>query len=394
MPEEKKPIQQTTTPLGTTVPEDKPIVGANIPNLVNKEVSEGFKTIYHSDSNVTGHIAKLLLKLVQAGASDVFLSSGSLPACQIDGTTAFIEGEEIVKTEKLLEVLSDYDQKKLLENLGQDFGVSIEGGYRFRANAFLQKNGLSIAFRVIPSKIPSFEERGLPEQLKKIVDMDSGLVIVTGSTGSGKSSTLATIVDLINENHQKHIITIEDPIEFIHHNKKSLIEQREVGLHAKSFDRALRSALREAPDVILVGELRDLETTALALTAAETGSLVLATLHANSAPSAVTRMIDIFPNAQQNQIRSQLAQSLQAIIWQTLIPNKSGTGRSCVFEVMFRNYAVSTMIRDNKVYQLKSVIETSKKAGMIPVKDCLEELVKQDKIEIEIAQNILNNHVS
>ncbi|MCF7830515.1 PilT/PilU family type 4a pilus ATPase [Candidatus Gracilibacteria bacterium] len=365
-----------------------------MPNLVSKEVSEGLKDIYHADSNVTGNIAKILLKAVQAGASDIFLSSGSPPSCQIDGRTVFMEGEEVIRTEKLLEVLSDYDQKKLLENLGQDFGLSIEGGYRFRANAFLQRNGVSIAFRAIPSQIPSFEERGLPEQLKKIVDMDSGLVIVTGSTGSGKSSTLATIVDLINEKYQKHIITIEDPIEFIHNNKKSLIEQREIGLHAKSFDRALRSALREAPDVILVGELRDLETTALALTAAETGSLVLATLHANSAPSAVTRIIDIFPNIQQNQIRSQLAQSLQAIIWQTLLPNKSGKGRSCVFEVMFQNYAVSTMIRDNKVYQLKSVIETGKKSGMIPLKDCLEDLIRQDKIEVAVAQNILNTHVS
>jgi len=257
----------------------------------------------------------------------------------------------------------------------------------------LQKNGISLSFRFIPEQIPSFTELRLPEQLLPLADMPSGLVLVTGSTGSGKSTTLASLIDLINQNHQKHILTIEDPIEFVHKNKKSLIEQREIGIHSKSFANSLRSALREAPDVILVGEMRDPETIALALTAAETGSLVFGTLHSNSAPNAINRIIDTFPADQQNQIRTQLAESLRAVIWQTLLPRKEGIGRTVAFEVLFRNTAVATMIRENKTYQLNSSLETGSNEGMIDLKSWLEKLASDGEISVEVAQETLSQHI-
>ncbi len=280
--------------------------------------------------------------------------------------------------------MNEYHRTQLFENLEHDFSISVKN-YRFRVNAFSKKEGISIVFRVIPTEIPTFEYLHLPESIKKIANLQSGLALITGSVGSGKSTTLAAILDLINKKDQKHIITLEDPIEFVHKSDKSLIEQREIGAHSKSFGNALRSALREAPDVILVGELRDLESIALAITAAETGTLVLATLHCHGATDAVNRLIDIFPAGQQNQVRTQLAQSLQAVVWQSLLPHKSGKGRVGVFEILFRNYSVANLIRENKTYQLNSVIQTGQKEGMISVKNMVEYLVKNNEIDETVA---------
>ncbi len=343
---------------------------------------------------VRSFVWEILSKALALGASDIFLSSGEKPSCRVDGKTIFFKGEEILRShvlrKYLFKVMNEYHRTQLFENLEHDFSILVKN-YRFRVNAFSKKEGVSIVFRVIPTKIPTFEEINLPESIKKIANLQSGLALVTGSVGSGKSTTLAAIIDLINKNKQKHIITIEDPIEFVHKSELSLIEQREIGAHSKSFSNALRSSLREAPDVILVGELRDLESISLAITAAETGTLVLATLHCHGATDAVNRMIDIFPAGQQNQIRTQLAQSLQAVVWQTLVPHKSGRGRVGVFEILFRNYSVANLIRENKTYQLNSVIETGQKDGMISVKKMINFLVQNDMIDPKVASEYFSS---
>ncbi len=342
-------------------------------------------------------VYQLQMKAIDSHASDLFLSSGSLPSLRIDGKTIFLKDEAPVDTQMLKAYLagamSDYHRQKLAENLEHDFSLSVEGGYRFRVNVFLQRNGISMTFRTIPQRIPTFDELKLPEVLKSISDMPSGLVLVTGSTGSGKSTTLASIIDLINERYQKHIITIEDPIEFAHQNKQSLVEQREIGVHSKSFANSLRSALREAPDVILVGEMRDAETISLALTAAETGSLVLGTLHSNGAPNAINRIIDTFPAAQQDQIRMQLSESLRAVVWQTLLPRVGGSGRITAFEVLWRTSGVANLIRENKTFQLKNEITTGQGQGMIELKAYLEGLLAQGEISQEVAQEVFSHHV-
>ncbi len=370
-----------------------PVVNNKPPDLV-KQIS-GFlrgasKATHHKHPEGTrSFIWGILSRALKLGASDVFLSSGEKPACRIDGRTIFFKDDDVLQShllkQYLFKVMNEYHRTQLFENLEHDFSILVKD-CRFRVNAFSKKEGISITFRIIPTKIPTFEEIKLPESIKKIAELPSGLALITGSVGSGKSTTLAAIINLINKNKQKHIITLEDPIEFVHKSNNSLVEQREIGAHSKSFKNALRSALREAPDVILVGELRDLESLALAITAAETGTLVLATLHCHGATDAVNRMIDIFPADQQNQVRIQLAQSLQAIVWQSLVLHKSGKGRVGVFEILFRNYSVANLIRENKTYQLNSVIETGQNEGMISIKDMVEFLVKNNEIELKTAK--------
>jgi len=358
-----------------------------------KNAAGNVQQAYEEKFQVRKYIYKIQLRAINMGASDIFLASEAKPSCRINGKTIFLEDEPTLTTkvlnQYLKEVMTPVDHAQLIENLEHDFSLSIEGGYRFRVNAFAQKNGVSITMRTIPNQIPTFEELDLPESLLKIVDMPSGLVLVTGSTGSGKSTTLAAIINLINQKYQKHIITIEDPIEFIHQSQQSLIEQREVGLHSKSFANALRSALRQAPDVILVGELRDLETTALAITAAETGALVLGTLHSNSASNTISRLIDIFPAGQQNQIRAQVSESLQAVVWQTLLDKKEGEGRAAAFEILFGNTAVANLIRENKVFQIPSAIETGSQDGMLSLKNMANYLIKQGQITEDTADKLL-----
>lgn len=342
-------------------------------------------------SPIRQKILAIKKRALAKGASDVFLSAGNKPGCRVDGKTMFFDDEPVLSSRVLetflKEVLSDNEMKRFYEGLEMDFALE-EDMSRFRVNAFMQLGGISIAMRRIPKEVPNFESLQLPAQLKKIANMHHGLVLITGSMGSGKSTTLAAIVDLINKEHNKHIVTVEDPVEFIHTNDKSLIEQRELGMHTHGFGKALRSCLRQGADVILVGEMRDLETISLAITASETGALVLGTLHTNGASKAVNRMIDVFPAEQQNQVRAQLAESLKCVVWQALLPFKERDGRVAAFEILFHNYAVANLIREGKTYQLDSVIETSFTEGMIPMRKSLEWLVYQGLVDESEARRL------
>ena len=325
-------------------------------------------------------------------ASDIFFSAGSKPACKIYGKTAFLEDEEVLNAKDiesyLLEVLSDAEKKKFRDNWEIDFSLKSPGEHHFRVNIVRQLGGLGMSFRVVPKNLPTFEELNLPEQLKKIVNLPSGLVLLTGAIGSGKSTTLAALLDLINKKQNKRIITIEDPVEFTHEDKKSLIEHRELGVHTHGFKAALKSCLRQGADVILLGELRDLETISLAITAAETGCLVLSTLHTYGAANSVSRLIDVFPYDQQNRVQTQLANSLKAVAWQSLVNKKDDNGRIPAFEILFQNYATSNLIREGKLHQLNNVIETGGSKGMISMEKYLRNLVKQDIITQEVADSV------
>jgi twitching motility protein PilT len=277
------------------------------------------------------------------------------------------------------------------EKLEIDFSTKLSDDTRFRVNAFHQVNGLACAFRVIPNVIKSFEELNLPEILSRLAHRHKGLILVTGPTGSGKSTTLATMIDHINESRHCHIITVEDPIEFVHHSKNSLLNQRELGHDTWSFTAALRSALREDPDVILVGEMRDLETVSLALTSAETGHLVLATLHTSSATKSIDRIIDMFPKEQQGQIRSMLSESLEAVVAQTLLPRKDGTGRIPALEIMIANAAVRNLIREEKTYQIPSVIQSGTKEGMQSKDQSLYNHVMNGLLDRKVAEDVADN---
>ena len=277
------------------------------------------------------------------------------------------------------------DQRGILEETMEvDFSRELSGIGRFRINVFYGRLGKGAVLRVINSEILSFKQLGLPTVLKEFASMDKGLILVTGPTGSGKSTTLATMIDYINSNYEYHIITIEDPIEFIHKQKKSLISQRELHTNTLSFTNALRSSLREDPDVILVGELRDLETTSLAITAAETGHLVFGTLHTNSASKTVNRIIDQYPAEEQGQVRTMLAESLRGVVAQILLPKK-GAGRVGAFEILICTPAASNMIREDKIFQLDSIIQTSMKIGMVTMDQSLANLIKEGLIEPEDA---------
>jgi len=291
----------------------------------------------------------------------------------------------------IFSVMNESQQMMFKENLEIDFSTKLSNDVRFRVNAFHQINGISAAFRVIPNEIKQYEELHLPEVMKRLTTKEKGLILVTGPTGSGKSTTLATMIDSINDNRFCHIITVEDPIEFVHSSKNSLINQRELGHDTHSFTAALRSALREDPDVILVGEMRDLETVSLALTAAETGHLVFATLHTGSATKSIDRVIDMFPKEQQQQVRSMLSESLEAVISQTLLPTKDGKGRVPAVEIMIANAAVRNLIREDKTYQIPSVIQASTKEGMQTRDQSLYNLVMNNLVERTVAEELSDN---
>lgn len=332
---------------------------------------------------------KIFRTAIQYKASDIYITTGSKPVLRINGDLILIE-EHPVLTKKmaedyLLEIMTDEQKNYFAKNLELDFSLDVPSISRFRVNLFVQRKGMAGCFRLIPENVYSLDELGLPETLRSICNYNNGLVIVTGPTGSGKSTTLAAMLNEINVNEAQHMITIEDPIEFVHENKKSIIEQREVKSHTLSFDRALRSALREDPDVILVGEMRDLETISLAITAAETGHLVFATLHTSGAAKSVDRIIDAFPFEQQNQIRAQLSESLRAVIWQNLIKTKDGKGRLAPMEIMINNNAVANMIRKSKTHQINSAIETGFKEGMQTMKKSVTDMLEADLITEEEA---------
>lgn len=336
---------------------------------------------------------KILRTAIQYKASDIYITTGSRPILRINGDLIQIKEHEPLSKKMaedyLLEIMNEQQKKKFQKSLDLDFSIDIESIARFRVNMFVQRKGIGAIFRVIPNQTYTMEELNLPEQLKKIPSFKNGLVIVTGPTSSGKSTTLAALVNEINTNMSKHIITVEDPIEFIHDNQKSVVDQREVGTHTLSFQRALKASLREDPDVILIGEMRDLETIALAITAAETGHLVFATLHTSGAAKSIDRIIDAFPHEQQNQIRTQLAEGLKAIVWQNLLKTKDGKGRVGAYEILFNNHAVANMIRKGNTHQIDSVIETSTQEGMQSMKKSLTDLIQADLVDEQEALTYL-----
>jgi len=332
---------------------------------------------------------KIFRTASQYEASDIFIATGSKPTLRINGELVKIdEHPELTKKmaeEYLLEILTTEQKKTFEQSLDLDFSLELETIARFRVNMFVQRKGISAAFRLIPETVKTMDELGLPNQMKKAVTLKNGLIIVTGPTGSGKTTSLASMIHEINRTQKKHIITIEDPIEYVHKNNQSMIQQREVGTHTHSFQKALRSTLRESPDVIMLGEMRDLETMQQAITAAETGHLVFATLHTRGCANSINRIIDAFPSEQQNQVRSQLSESLRAVFWQSLIKTKDDKGRVGAFEIMFSNSAISNMIRKGTTHQINSVIETSTKEGMQNMKKSVTDLFQAGLISEENA---------
>ncbi len=313
--------------------------------------------------------------LRQHGATHKLSSPGSERPLRFDGDTL---------RRLLFDVLNETQQQQLEEHKELDFALSLAEGTRFRGNIFFQSRGIAAVFRVISSTIPSFEKLGLPEVVQELTTLEKGLVLVTGPTGSGKSTTLAVMLDEINRTRNGHIITIEDPIEFVHPPRACMVNQRELGVHTLSFNNALRAALREDPDVILVGEMRDLETISLAITCAETGHLVLSTLHTQSAAQTVERIVNVFPSGEQDQIRAQFAGSLQAIISQVLL-EKIGGGRCAAFEILIATPAVRALIREGKTVQIPSAIQTGRKYGMCSLEQSLTRLAAARKITQEVA---------
>ena len=330
-------------------------------------------------------ITQLLTFLHQQGGSDLHISAGEPPMMRVDGSIKKVKVPELSAEETqamLYDIMGDDQRKKFEEFSEADFSIELGEVARFRVNVFRQRRGMGAVFRTIPTEILSIDDLNLPNVLRDISRREKGLVLVTGPTGSGKSTTLAAMIDLINRESEDHILTIEDPVEFVHKSKKCLVNQREVGPHTQSFSNALRAALREDPDIILVGEMRDLETIQLALTAAETGHLVFGTLHTSSAPKTIDRIIDVFPPVQQAQIRAMIAESLQAVITQTLC-KKIGGGRAAALEIMIGTTAVRNLIREAKIHQLPSVIQTSQGVGMVTMEASLLELFSKNVISKE-----------
>jgi twitching motility protein PilT len=336
----------------------------------------------------------LLHFVVKQGASDLHLAAGEIPAVRIDGEIRRLDKEVLGEDDarRLAYALMNAKQRAWFENeLEIDFSVGVEGLARFRVNAFTQSRGVGMVLRRVPTEISGLDALGAPAVFRDLAQMSKGLVLVAGPTGSGKSTTLAAVIDHINRTRNRHIITVEDPIEFVHTPRRCVINQREVGAHTKSFTAALRSALREDPDVILVGEMRDLETMSLALTAAETGHLVLATLHTNSCADTVSRIVDAFPPGQQNQIRTMLAASLEAVVTQALVRRAGSRGRVAAFEVMRVTNGIRNLIRENKLHQIPSAIQAGGKAGMRTMADALGDLVERGLVSEEEVQGVLGS---
>jgi len=326
--------------------------------------------------------------MVTEGASDLHLASGSQPIVRIRGEMQRLNQEplESDRLKKMLyEIAPEYKVKVFEETGDVDFGYEIPGVARFRANFFNQKYGVSAVFRLIPSTILSIEQLGLPPIMKKFGELHKGLVLVTGPTGSGKSTTLAAIIDYANRTRQEHIITVEDPIEFVHKSQKCLVSHREVGQHTKSFSSALKGALREDPDIILVGEMRDLETIELALTAAATGHLVFGTLHTPSAAKTIDRVIDVFPAGQQNQIRNTLSEGLKGVIAQNLFKRVDVKGRVAALEILVVTSAIANLVREAKTFQIPGMLQVGKKYGMQTLDDGIMDLLNKKMISPEDA---------
>lgn len=318
------------------------------------------------------------------GTSDIHLTVGVPPIMRLHGDLKQY-GKDILKptdTESMAKVMIPESMWQMFKEKGElDFSYGIPGVSRFRVNAYHQRSCISLAIRVVPTEVPTLEQLKLPSVLQAISEKTQGLVLVTGPTGSGKSTTLAAMIDYINKTMKKHIITLEDPIEYLHKHNLSIIDQREVGFDTQNFSNGLRACLRQDPDIILVGEMRDLETISTAITAAETGHLVLGTLHTTDAPATIDRIIDVFPPNQQSQVRVQLASVLSAIISQRLLPSKDRKGRVAAIEIMVNNAAVKNLIRNEKIHQIDSVMQTSKSAGMQTIEMSIKQLIEEGKID-------------
>ncbi|MEZ0307631.1 MAG: type IV pilus twitching motility protein PilT [Ramlibacter sp.] len=328
-------------------------------------------------------ITQLLAFSVKNKASDLHLSAGLPPMIRVHGDVRRINVDPLDHKQvhaMVYDIMNDTQRKQYEDTLECDFSFEVQGLARFRVNAFHQNRGAASVFRTIPSKILTLAQLNCPPVFAELAMKPRGLVLVTGPTGSGKSTTLAAIIDHLNENEYGHVLTLEDPIEFVHESKKCLVNQREVGPHTLSFSNALRAALREDPDAILVGELRDLETIRLALTAAETGHLVFGTLHTSSAAKTIDRVVDVFPAAEKDMVRAMLSESMQAIISQTLCKTKDGNGRVAAHEIMLGTAAIRNLIRENKIAQMYSSIQTGQNLGMQTLDQCLAELVRRNVI--------------
>ncbi len=339
-------------------------------------------------------ISELLAFAVKNKASDLHLSAGLPPMIRVHGDVRRINlppMEHAVVHAMLYDIMNDAQRKHFEEHLECDFSFAIPGLARFRVNAFNQQRGVGAVMRTIPSKILTLAELNAPKIFTDLAMQARGLVLVTGPTGSGKSTTLAAMINHVNENQYGHILTVEDPIEFVHESKRCLVNQREVGPHTQSFDNALRSALREDPDIILVGELRDLETIRLALTAAETGHLVFGTLHTSSAAKTIDRIIDVFPAAEKDMVRAMLSESLKAVISQTLLRTKDGQGRVAAHEIMIGTPAIRNLIREAKVAQMNAAIQTGASVGMQTLDQCLSDLVRRHVISMTEARSAAAN---
>jgi twitching motility protein PilT len=335
-------------------------------------------------------ISELLAFAVKNKASDLHLSAGLPPMIRVHGDIRRINLPSMdhnMVHDMVYDIMNDGQRKTYEESLEVDFSFEVPTLARFRVNAFNQNRGSGAVFRTIPSKVLTLEELNAPKIFKEISDQPRGIVLVTGPTGSGKSTTLAAMVDYVNETQFGHILTVEDPIEFVHQSKKCVINQREVGSHTQSFSNALRSALREDPDVILVGEMRDLETIRLALTAAETGHLVFGTLHTSSAAKTIDRIVDVFPAAEKEMVRSMLSESIRAVIAQTLLKTKDGNGRVAAHEIMIGTPAIRNLIRENKIAQMYSSIQTGQNIGMQTLDQCLQDLVRRNTISVGEARS-------
>jgi twitching motility protein PilT len=338
-------------------------------------------------------ITQLLAFSVKNNASDLHLSGGMPPMIRVDGemrkiNLPVLEHKQVHSL--VYDIMNDYQRKTYEEHWECDFSFEIPGVARFRVNAFNQNRGAGAVFRTIPSKVLTLDQLGAPNIFRKIAENPRGLVLVTGPTGSGKSTTLAAMVDYKNDTDYGHILTIEDPIEFVHESKKSLVNQREVHRDTKGFENALRSALREDPDTILVGEMRDLETIRLALTAAETGHLVFGTLHTTNAPKTIDRIVDVFPAAEKEMVRSMLSESLQAVISQTLLKKKGG-GRVAAHEILIGTRAIRNLIRENKIAQMRSTMQTGQADGMQTLDQSLKALVTKGLVERNDARHKADN---
>src|SRR3954470_3066312 len=338
---------------------------------------------------LTYSIDDLLEQMVARSASDLHVTTHTPPVIRVRGEIARLDGYEPLTSEDtqqlMYSILSSERQKQLEIKRQLDFSHSIPGLARFRVNVYFQKECVGAAFRMIPDELKTLEELGIPATLHQLAEKPRGLVLVTGPTGSGKSTTLAALIDEINRNRAEHILTIEDPIEFLHRHKRCIVNQREIGPDATTFAEALRAALRQDPDVILVGEMRDLETISTALTAAETGHLVFGTLHTQSAPSTIDRIIDVFPPEQQEQVRIMIANSLQGVVTQALLPTADGVGRVPALEVLLPDDAVRNLIRQGKVEQIYSVMQTNTSRGMQTMEQSLADLIQRGTVKLEDA---------